>query len=70
MYSERSKTMTIKFALIAFIKRIILVFTWYIVYIHRGSILKKKINFEITAFLNYELGTSRMGNSISNKNIN
>ena len=30
----------------------------------------KKNNFEITAFLNYERGTSRAGNSKSNENIN
>ena len=67
MYSERSKTMTIKFALIAFIKRIILVFTWYIVYIHRGSILKKKINFEITTLfkiMNEELQEQEIQNWI------
>ena len=29
----------------------------------------KKNNFEITAFLNYEQGTSRAGNSKSNENI-
>ena len=28
---------------------------------------KKKINFESTAFLNYERGTSREGNSNENK---
>ena len=31
---------------------------------------KKKNNFEITAFLNYDLGTSRAGNSKSNENKN
>ena len=31
-------------------------------------VLKMKINFEIIAFLNYEWGTSRLGNSKSNKN--
>ena len=31
---------------------------------------KKKINFESTAFLNYERGTSREGNSNSKENNN
>ena len=35
-----------------------------------NRVLKTKINFEITIFLNYEQWTSRAGNSKSNENTN